>query len=80
MNGPREYQRGSCRVFMLNWVVNEHVFCEEDLRNQKITFPEATTEPNQDCGKGNGAALLSLQSPALNERLKLGGRPSFKGN
>lgn len=39
VNRPREHQRSSCRVFMLNWVVNEHVFCEEDLGNQKITFP-----------------------------------------
>lgn len=67
-------------MFMLNWVVNEHVFGEDDLRYRKTTFPEATTGPNQDCSKGNGAAPLSLQSPALNKRLKLGGRPSFKGN
>ena len=32
---------------MLNWVVNEHVFGEEDLGKQKITFPKATTEPGQ---------------------------------
>lgn len=65
---------------MLNWVVNEHVFGEEDLGNQKITFPEATTGPKQDRRKENSAALLSLQSPSLNERLKPGGRTSYKGN
>ena len=64
---------------MLNWVVNEHVFAEEDLRNQKITFPEATAGPDRDCRKRN-RALLSLNSPLLRVRLKPGGKPSFKEN
>lgn len=66
-------------MFMLNWVVNEHVlFAEEDLGNEKISFPEAAARPDQDCRKGNSAAFLRLRS--LNVRLKPGGGPSFKGN
>lgn len=67
MNRPCDHQRRSCRVFMLNWVVNEHVFGEEYL--WKITFPEATTQSDQYCREENSAALLNLQPPALSVRV-----------
>lgn len=50
---------------ILNWVVNEHVFGEEDLGNRKITSTEASTGPDLDCRKADGAALLRLKSPLL---------------
>lgn len=56
-------------MFILNWVVNEHVFGEEDLGNQKITFSEASTGPDQECRKADGAALLRLKSLLLREWL-----------
>lgn len=63
-------------MFTLNWLVNEHVFGEEDLRNQKITFPEVlftrvTTGPGQDGRAGKERVLLFCVSPppSLNERL-----------
>lgn len=62
---------------MLNWVVNENAFGEEDLGNQEITFSEATNKPDEDGKRGNRAALFSVRSASRNEKHKPGGRPSF---
>lgn len=38
VNRPCDHQRGSCSVFMLNWVVNEHVFCRGGPRESEDNF------------------------------------------
>lgn len=43
--------RGSCKVFMLHWVVNEHAFGEEDLWNQRISLLKATTDLTKITGR-----------------------------